>query len=648
MQQFSLEKSSLCDSAPEFDFSGIANESNSRARSLQEIFRATLSPQNRRLLSPGFYSIDGGLITSEEVFDRFAPEFFHRSRRVVRIAGQVHLRGTRYTISTNPTFELRQKLAHFKEDLDEALQAIQETKHAFFQLGIADYAKNSIITMLNSFLHEEKQGKYRFDQVGYQSVRRDGQSYAQAAVDFFYGVLLQAQNMSNSGYRTLVEKRKTFDKLQEHILLEYQRGVFSSRHITRREAAHPLTIAAAAAQYARYGSRKCETIIGLPSGSTELALAHATAQRFLNRKKCEVLLVPVSLHSSKDEFDAHDLTGSDLVRWTSHHEKKLAGKHVAIVDDNSSTGQTIQFVSDALQPAKIGNLEVAVAEADVTRSKLDLHHPLRKNIATRSLYQHSVGVLAVSKRLRPKADLRGIYEQRKMLHCVRKRYLTEECNLSRQIVGRTYCDLLKTKTEDVLSKLPDDKIIRVFRKTFLSNFFPVSVAVDGVKYDSVEHAYQAMKFEAGTWEKISDSDIEAINRKLAARGARVTRADLPKLFVKPEISAGTSKVAANYLRILGFVRSDWDDVKVSIMTDLLLQKFSQSDLYSRLQKTNGIYLIEGNDWEDTFWGECNGRGRNVLGRMLMVIREIQRSELSSAAEVIRNKNHKAAAGVAAN
>lgn len=185
MQQFSLKKSSLRDDAPEFDFRGIAKDANNRVRSLRAFFGATLSPQNKRLLSSKFYSMDGGLITSEETFERFAPEFFHRSRRVVRIAGQVHLRGTRYTISTNPTFELRQKLDHFKEDLDEALQAIQVTKNPFFQLGIADYAKNSVITMFNSFLHEEKQGKYRFDQIGYQSVRREGQAYAQAAVDFF-------------------------------------------------------------------------------------------------------------------------------------------------------------------------------------------------------------------------------------------------------------------------------------------------------------------------------------------------------------------------------------------------------------------------------------------------------------------------------
>ena len=110
---------------------------------------------------------------------------------------------------------------------------------------------------------------------------------------------------------------------------------------------------------------------------------------------------------------------------------------------------------------------------------------------------------------------------------------------------------------------------------------------------------------------------------------------MPDLFVNPAITAGTSKIAANYLRILGYVREDWDDVKVQIMTELLIQKFSDPELNQRLKETRENYLMEGNDWNDTFWGECEGRGRNVLGRMLMAIRETELSILARTAEDIR-------------
>ena len=32
-------------------------------------------------------------------------------------------------------------------------------------------------------------------------------------------------------------------------------------------------------------------------------------------------------------------------------------------------------------------------------------------------------------------------------------------------------------------------------------------------------------------------------------------------------------------------------------------------------------LIEGNVWNDTFWGVCNGKGHNHLGKILMKVRD---------------------------
>lgn len=627
MTRISHKKSALPHDALEFDFKGISEETKNRSNQISTLMKTLQITRNTQLLQPRLYAMDGGLQIHEATFEADAPDFFRRSRRCIRTGQQVHLRGTRYMISANPTFELRQKLLTFKEDLDEALRALSGPLNQVFQLAIADYIKNSVITMLNSFVHEEKQGKYRLEQVSYQAVRKEGQVYAQAAVDLYYGVFLQAPKLSSDAYRVLVDKRKIFDKMQEHILDEYKRGVFSSRHITRREASHPLTIAAAASHYAHFGDRKVQTVIGLPSGATELALAHATAQRLFNRQKVDVLLVPVSLHSSKDEFDGNNLQSSDLLRWMKNYQKSIHQRRVVLVDDNSSTGRTVEFVSDVLRHEQVSELDVAVSEADIIRSEIDLDNPSREKIADRSLYKYSVGVLAVSRAIKPKSDLKELYEKRKMRNCLRQRYSYEGADFPKRIIGAVYDDLLTTRTEDILSTVPDERIIRKFRKTFLSNFAPVKVYMDGKKFLSVEHAYQAMKFSSGVWSEISAADVDAINRKLESRRTQISLEDLPNLFVNPDISAGTSKIAANYLRILGYVRPDWDDVKVSIMLDLLLQKYANPEFYCQLQDTGEKYLIEGNDWDDTFWGECNGRGRNVLGRLLMEVRRFDHSSL---------------------
>ena len=124
---------------------------------------------------------------------------------------------------------------------------------------------------------------------------------------------------------------------------------------------------------------------------------------------------------------------------------------------------------------------------------------------------------------------------------------------------------------------------------FLSNFYPATVRLDGVEYPTVEHAYQAAK----TLDETERRHVRSASTPDEAkkRGGRVT------------------------------VRPDWEDIKVSVMRDLLRQKFSDATLRDRLLGTAPHPLIEGNTWGDRFWGVCDGEGQNWLGRLLMEIRD---------------------------
>lgn len=73
------------------------------------------------------------------------------------------------------------------------------------------------------------------------------------------------------------------------------------------------------------------------------------------------------------------------------------------------------------------------------------------------------------------------------------------------------------------------------------------------------------------------------------------------------------------------LRDDWEDVKFSIMNDLLIQKFAQEPFKSQLLNTGDAYLEETNHWGDVIWGVCNGVGQNNLGHMLIHIRDDIRS-----------------------
>jgi ribA/ribD-fused uncharacterized protein len=130
---------------------------------------------------------------------------------------------------------------------------------------------------------------------------------------------------------------------------------------------------------------------------------------------------------------------------------------------------------------------------------------------------------------------------------------------------------------------------------FLSNFFPAEVEFERMKFPSVEFAYVAAK---------------TTNRKL-----RWELLDTCK-------TSGQAKRFGRKLEI----RSDWEEVKLGIMEELLRQKFSIPELRAALASTGSARIVEGNRWHDNFWGDCmcpkcaTREGQNHLGKLLMKIR----------------------------
>ncbi len=129
---------------------------------------------------------------------------------------------------------------------------------------------------------------------------------------------------------------------------------------------------------------------------------------------------------------------------------------------------------------------------------------------------------------------------------------------------------------------------------FLSNFWKCDIVMDGMTYPSVENAFQAAK-------TLSQRERESF------------------LFC----SAAQSKKLGRSITL----RPDWEDVKIPVMRVLLFQKFLMNPLRDQLLFTEDAVLIEGNEWNDTFWGMCYAKdagelvGRNVLGQLLMEVRE---------------------------
>lgn len=124
---------------------------------------------------------------------------------------------------------------------------------------------------------------------------------------------------------------------------------------------------------------------------------------------------------------------------------------------------------------------------------------------------------------------------------------------------------------------------------FLSNYFTAPIEYKGITYQNNEAAFQAQK---------------VFDQKLQQKFATLPPNEAKRLGRKVTL------------------RKDWDDVRIQVMTEIVRAKFAQHpNLCEKLIATGDTELIEGNTWNDTFWGVCNGIGENHLGQILMKVRD---------------------------
>lgn len=135
----------------------------------------------------------------------------------------------------------------------------------------------------------------------------------------------------------------------------------------------------------------------------------------------------------------------------------------------------------------------------------------------------------------------------------------------------------------------------------LSNFeeIPGGLLYEGKPYATAEALYQALK----------TNDMEARER----------------------VRLAPTPAAAKRLGRRVPLRPGWcTELARGIMLIVLGSKFRREPFKSRLLASEGE-LVEWNTWHDTRWGRCTcprhkGRGTNMLGQLLMQVRETIRAE----------------------
>jgi ribA/ribD-fused uncharacterized protein len=143
----------------------------------------------------------------------------------------------------------------------------------------------------------------------------------------------------------------------------------------------------------------------------------------------------------------------------------------------------------------------------------------------------------------------------------------------------------------------------------LSNLFPRPIFFEEQLFPTSEHAYQAGKPRK-----------ESVRKWLMSAPA-------------PSLVA----MAAHGLYIWD-IRADWNKIKFERMRAVLRAKFTQhADLRELLLSTGDARLVEWTTVDNPVnrtWGEVNGKGRNMLGILLMELR----TELKHKAPTNINSN----------
>ncbi|WP_422930204.1 NADAR family protein [Singulisphaera sp. PoT] len=125
-----------------------------------------------------------------------------------------------------------------------------------------------------------------------------------------------------------------------------------------------------------------------------------------------------------------------------------------------------------------------------------------------------------------------------------------------------------------------------------SNFSPYPILLRGKRWPTTEHYFQAQKFAGAP-------DEEELRKAKS-----------------PMIVARMGRSRSRPLR------KDWESVKVQIMHEAVLAKFTQhEDLRALLIGTGDSKLVE-HTTNDDYWGDGgDGSGKNMLGILLMRVRE---------------------------
>lgn len=156
-----------------------------------------------------------------------------------------------------------------------------------------------------------------------------------------------------------------------------------------------------------------------------------------------------------------------------------------------------------------------------------------------------------------------------------------------------------------------------------SNYHATPVVINGIKYATTEHYFQAMKFMGPN---ATSRELE-YSRLIASQNTP----NKAKILAGQKVKGGykwrtdLNPIIQQYQDVV--IRSDWEEVKYNVMRAAVMNKFLQNP--DVLLSTGDAVLVEASP-KDYIWGiGKDGSGKNALGIILMETRYVIRGLISN-------------------
>jgi ribA/ribD-fused uncharacterized protein len=171
-----------------------------------------------------------------------------------------------------------------------------------------------------------------------------------------------------------------------------------------------------------------------------------------------------------------------------------------------------------------------------------------------------------------------------------------------------------------IQEYPADKTVSFLKVDgewgLLSNFARTPIVIDGVTFDCTEKLFQVIKF----------TDEESRKIIYSKKGQPI-------------------KMMARHQEKVGSVREDWGRIFIDVMKFCLMQKYAQSEAFrGELERTAGRYIVEKEPSSIRHAGAWSAKlsddgtkwiGPNIMGRLLMELRDKRRLEYSLPEDAMR-------------